>query len=380
RDRDRAAAAYRAVLELDPDNVAALNNLANILNQEGRPAAAESLTQHGIALGYPGTLYQTAIESEVQQGHYTDAATTVERYAKASPNDPLVPGMRGWIASSQHDYAATERWWRQMLAAERPGAAFHEAAAGALAMAAEVQGELGRSAQLLRDVESDGEARGLPGDYIGGALGMAWMDLHYRGRSQDAMAKVAAALARHPIASIDPEARPYTNLAQFYAAAGRVAEAQRLMAEFERVVPEGVRRGDVGGFIAAAEIARAQGHFAEEITQYAAVRREVGCGVCGLYETAQAYEKLGQPDSALAAYETVAETGAGTWPYRLNTDSYALAATYKRLGELYEARGDRVRARNYYGRFVDLWKNADPELQPLVRDVRERIVRLTAEH
>jgi tetratricopeptide (TPR) repeat protein len=56
-----------------------------------------------------------------------------------------------------------------------------------------------------------------------------------------------------------------------------------------------------------------------------------------------------------------------------------LAPTYRRLGELYEDRGQLDKARDYYGRFIDLWKNADPELQPLVRDVRQRLVRLTAE-
>jgi len=51
----------------------------------------------------------------------------------------------------------------------------------------------------------------------------------------------------------------------------------------------------------------------------------------------------------------------------------------RRLGELYEARGDRERAREYYGRFVDLWKGADPELQPQVRDIKRRIGELTRE-
>jgi eukaryotic-like serine/threonine-protein kinase len=49
-------------------------------------------------------------------------------------------------------------------------------------------------------------------------------------------------------------------------------------------------------------------------------------------------------------------------------------------GELYDARGDAAKAREYYGRFVDLWKDADPELQPVVRDVRARLVRLAGQH
>ena len=38
----------------------------------------------------------------------------------------------------------------------------------------------------------------------------------------------------------------------------------------------------------------------------------------------------------------------------------------------------RDRALEYYGKFVDLWKDADPELQPRVADVRKRIAELTA--
>ena len=34
---------------------------------------------------------------------------------------------------------------------------------------------------------------------------------------------------------------------------------------------------------------------------------------------------------------------------------------------------DRTKALEYYGRFVDLWKDADAELQPRVADVRKRI-------
>ena len=49
------------------------------------------------------------------------------------------------------------------------------------------------------------------------------------------------------------------------------------------------------------------------------------------------------------------------------------------LGELYEARGNVAQARAYYAKFVDLWNDADPVLQPAVRDIRNRLARLTAE-
>ena len=47
-------------------------------------------------------------------------------------------------------------------------------------------------------------------------------------------------------------------------------------------------------------------------------------------------------------------------------DRFWLAPALLRLAELYENAGDVRHATEYYGRFVDLWKNADPELQPRV--------------
>ena len=59
-------------------------------------------------------------------------------------------------------------------------------------------------------------------------------------------------------------------------------------------------------------------------------------------------------------------------------DATWLAASYVRLGELWEGKGDRAKAASYYARFVDLWKDADPELQPRIADVRRRLARLKA--
>ena len=61
--------------------------------------------------------------------------------------------------------------------------------------------------------------------------------------------------------------------------------------------------------------------------------------------------------------------------HRADDDAFMLAPTRKRLGELYEAKGDTARAASHYAAFVSLWKNADPELQPAVAEVRRRLGR-----
>ncbi|MBL8980284.1 MAG: hypothetical protein JNM53_17865, partial [Gemmatimonadetes bacterium] len=47
--------------------------------------------------------------------------------------------------------------------------------------------------------------------------------------------------------------------------------------------------------------------------------------------------------------------------------------------ELYEERGDKTRAIEHYTRLLDLWKDADPVLQPTVREIRGRLARLAGE-
>ena len=96
----------------------------------------------------------------------------------------------------------------------------------------------------------------------------------------------------------------------------------------------------------------------------------------GLFEIATALEQAHEPDSAVAFYERVVTTPA---PLRVESDKLTLAPTYERLGELYAGRGDRAKAREYYGRFVDLWKDADPELQPYVAQGRAALKRLSGE-
>jgi len=90
---------------------------------------------------------------------------------------------------------------------------------------------------------------------------------------------------------------------------------------------------------------------------------------------ARSFDKAGETDSATVWYERVVN--------ERNLSSFqeaprALPVAYRRLGELYAARGDAAKALERYRAFVKLWKDADPELHPQVAEVRARIERLVA--
>ncbi len=376
-DPAREVGAYRAALDIDPNSDVALNNLAIELRRQRQYAAAESLLMRGIQLGYTGVYYQNAIDVLVLQDRLADAQAMLERYAHAAPSDPNTVGERAWLLTVRHDYAGAERAIRQLREQQRTSPSWRQSTSWFLSQLSLTQGKLAQAEQHQRDAMATAQERGLTGGYVGGAVAVAMIDVRYRNRPAAALATVAAALARHPLASIPPSDRPYVGLIRLYAEAGRPAEARRLLAEYERIVSEGLRRGDPWRHGAAGALALADGRGPDAIASFRAWNDQLEFPAVGLFELAGAYERAGQPDSALALYERLVTIPD---PRRLFADPYALAPTYKRLGELYEARGHRDRARDFYTKFVDLWKDADPELQPMVRDVRGRLARLAGEH
>ena len=377
-DLDKVASAYRSALELDPENAIAWNNLALALMRRRHWAEAESLVTRGLAVNNPGTatLYVNAVESQVAQGKFAAAAASIDQLAqRRSPSYPVVLFLRSGLAAAQRDFDSSEVYVRR-LAQRRDQPGFQEMTALGQAALDAVRGRLSAAEADTRQALAAAERRGLPGNYLAYTAQIAFAELRYRNAVQPALASVEDALKRHPLSSMPASDRPYLILAAFYAAARQPARARALMAEYEREIPEPVRRGQAGRHGAAAVIAVFEGRGQDAIAGFRAWYDEDNCAACGLYELGKAYDQTGQADSALAVYErAVAANGMSL----LLDQATSLGLIYKRVGELYDQRGDRAQARDYYNRFVDLWKDADPDLQPQVRDVRARIVRLSAE-
>jgi tetratricopeptide (TPR) repeat protein len=128
------------------------------------------------------------------------------------------------------------------------------------------------------------------------------------------------------------------------------------------------------------EIELASGNYADALQSFRAAQvgadgEPVICTACGDYNIGRVFDRMGQPDSAMGYFNAyLAETPAN----RDDVDWAALAGLQKRLGELYDSKGDTANAVKHYGAFTELWKDADPDLQPVVQTVKQRLGELTA--
>jgi DNA-binding SARP family transcriptional activator len=91
---------------------------------------------------------------------------------------------------------------------------------------------------------------------------------------------------------------------------------------------------------------------------------------------ARAFDALANVDSAVAHYIAATRLERDCCFPTTAAIALPLAPIYRRIGELAESRGDALTAQEYYGAFLALWAEADPELQPQVRQVRARLAQL----
>lgn len=376
-DDEAAMAAYESLLDIYPDDPWAMNNLAILYDEVRDFRRAEQLFTRAIELDSAGALYYgNAIGTQVAQGKFGDAEYTLERMAGLFPQHPNVPMHATALASAQFDYERAEQHVLELRDAQRSSPLLQRYASFTLAQLAEVRGQLQEAERHLLEAMAAAEADGDVAIYVASAVRLAFHDLWFRGQPEAAVRSVEEVLARYPLEIIDPAERPYGLLATFYALAGHPARARAYLAEYDAAVEDGTILADPEEVRDASKgiLALAEGRVDDAIAELRAI--DVGpCTICVLPMLGQAYDQAGVTDSVVAVYERYVTT---PWLGRLDAgDWFALAVIYERLGGLYELRGDAEKATLYYGRFVELWEDADADLQPRVEAARRAMERLS---
>jgi tetratricopeptide (TPR) repeat protein len=375
-DQAKAISAYESLLDLDPDNVTALNNLAIEYRDRREFAKAEQLSRHAIEVQPSASVFFSGLFSaQISQAKFQEAEQTIQLAIQNLPRNPLVPNMRVTLyrVRGQHDSASMVV--DSLMKARANDAATQRAGLNILGDIARLRGQIRESERLVQQARQSAAAAGNVQAPLNAALDVADNDAWFRGEKERALRAIERALVEHPLDSLPETVRPYPRLLYLYTIAGRPDLAKTMLKRFEAqqtvvgidpIVLEAGRHG------ALANIALAEQRYDDAVREFRASDRG-SCTVCVLPDIARAYDLAGNTDSAIAVfarYADGAERPAGQ-------DARYLPGIHKRLGELYEAKGDRAKAASHYARFIEYWKNADPDLQPKVAEARARLQALS---
>jgi len=211
-----------------------------------------------------------------------------------------------------------------------------------------------------------------------------WLNLMATGPSPALNSRLDSAIASVPFRDLPMIDRPYLFSAAVLARAGNAAKARAMIARYRSEMTDtSIRRAQEAELHSAlGEIALADGKPLDALEEFR--RGDVGydgrpateCAPCLPFNLARAFDAAGKSDSAVVMFERYLST-----PYWLKIDAdmdpVRLPAVHERLGQLYESMGNTDKAVQHYRAFIELWKNADADLQPRVADARKRLARLT---
>jgi tetratricopeptide (TPR) repeat protein len=380
-DQAKALTAYRSLLAVDPENPAGLTNLGLHLFHEGSYAEAADVSAQAIrADSNLLAPYTNLVDAQVTLGQFAAAETVLARWRSRFGAKAHHEVQVGLMASARGDFDSSARAFGRALAPNQ-NAADRARAADYLAMLASAQGRLAESRRYRRlsaEIEG-GPAAGLRAAMLESSAELsAGLDRERAARRLDSL------MAGSAFNQLEPTDRPYDEIAVLYAMAGRSRQAREVAAYGESTIratgPAGerfLRRRDhtMLGDALQGTLLMQEGRIEESVSRFQRARSAYG-GVWWLPEVGIAFDRGGATDSALAVYQRYLES---TWNFRILPDADHLAPVLRRAGELYEAKGDRRRAAQAYQRFVELWRRADPVLQPQVAEVRRRLAEVAGE-
>ena len=388
RDPRKAEAAYKALVDRG-DSSAALANLATLYLNHRDYAHAEPLFRVSVSRADPiGMMNYIAVLFNVGKTH--DAESVYVAAHKATPRYPLVPR---WGAEFAYQHGALDTLARiadSLRTSAAPGSQVWGATR--LAGLALLRGHIGDYERYLKMARATDAARGSPTPWLEDSILFAYRDVWMGATPDRGLTRLDAALKRQPLDTSN-DVDFYVLAARAYAMGGRVDRARRVLADYDASVAHDTvrkRLDDPARHLALGEIALAEKHWPDAIAQFRrADSTSLGlpngvCLICVYADLGRAFDRAGMPDSAIVFYEKYIRTpyfmrGDETKTGLGRSDSYWYAVITRRLGELYEAKGDKTSAAENYSKFLAVWSTADPEFLPIVASVKAADAQLKVE-
>jgi tetratricopeptide (TPR) repeat protein len=390
-EREKAAQAYRDLLALDPDDnslssIGALNLLTNQYMELRQFARAEVTSREmlrkdslrtGAQPGYDVGRLNLA-KAQVNLGKYDEArATLLAPVASPDSAEAGLPAFVNWhlasVASAAGDYATAEQHFGTLGERMADNPVWRIRAASGRAALSALQGHLNEARELKQEDLAFFEQRGLRARHVQTVIELARLSLLVQGDTASALALIETELARYPLSEMSIADRPYDRLIIFFSLAGAADRARALLAEYEREAEPKRETQQFQRLLG--EIAFADGDYQTAASHFEQADSGL-CLLCALPGLARTYDQAGEADAALATFERYVTTPF--FDRLLSMDQYVLGPSYERLGQLYDERGDQENAARNYAQFVELWREADSELQPRVQAAQKRLEEIVA--
>jgi tetratricopeptide (TPR) repeat protein len=376
-DEAQAIAAYENVLRVDPEMMSAVNNIGVIYYYQRdwekaltQYRQAHEMRPEGLTASNVGVVY-------ANMGRLDEADEWLALSRELEPNNPGWKFYQVHFESLRGNREEARRLNRELRESESPDPYWLERTYGTDWLFDVEEGRIARAeASLAAAVEAGDEGEGgNSARALQDLLARAELDLAL-GDPASTVRRVESALDRFPLEQIPPLDRPTAWAASLLALAGDTNAARSLLADQRERLGPLAERKRVGLAEAEAWIDVAEGRVTEAIPVLRVSDRGYGCDICTDLSVGTAFDQAGQPDSAIAYYERYL---APRQNWRTYVDGSWRAWTLERLGQLYDEMGDLEQAAGYYGAFVELWEDADPELQPRVQAARARLEEIVRE-
>ena len=376
-DRDATTRAYESLLGLDPEDQPALNNLGLIHWARGRFEEAEQLFVRAVRVEPFEVGYSNVASTQVRLGRFEDAAATLDTGVARLPGAAHeFERLRVEFAAAAGDFERADSLAETYKSRfTQPPSAIANGAANRFLLDA-VRGRLRAAERELPGFEA------VPNSRLANPMRIATYQsaLHrQRGDNGLAVGAINDALAQNRD-SLAPGDRLYSRLIQQLLLAEDTPSAEVLNREWRAEIPydELGDRGRDARRATEARLAHARGRPDEAIRLWEVVERECPgwCDLDASLGLARTYEAVGDAAAAAAQYERFL---ASTSPRRLGRDASERGRVLERLGQLYDEQDDLENAVKYYAMFVELWAEADEELQPRVRAAQARLEEILRE-
>jgi serine/threonine protein kinase/tetratricopeptide (TPR) repeat protein len=370
-DYQTAIETYQTLIARYPENVPALNNLALAYRDSRQYPMAVEYFRRAIEVDSSiANMYFGLHNSELLEGRFAEARATLDLAARRFPGNPILQTEEIQDAAAQQDWERAKRQARAQIAETVSDTSRAVDPMEALAGVLMTQGRLAEAQQRWRNQLTFSRAAGAMGRHLFGVIQLGYLELRYHDSASRAVAMVDSALRATPPAKLLPGDRRYDELARLYAAAGQPGRAREMLTA-------AITNDSIIGRHPTAErswsrgvLALAEGRVSEAVTELEKAGELHTCEICPLPDLGRALEAAGRTRDAAAVYRRYLTT---PWTWRYEPDAVELGWTTQRLAELEERAGDPGAAAATYTRLLELWRHADPELQPILADVRQRI-------